>query len=375
MNRPPPRPSGYDKWTTAAQNRWCEEHGLTEEWTNGEAQNAAVKVAATAMAKGEEKTLPPSPVIGAGTFMKSYKPISYTLDGILPSGYLYGLTAKQGSGKTAFMIAAALAVAPGREDILGCALERGRVAYVTIENPVDFKMKLAVNCYVHNISYDEVESRIAIIDGRDTPEQIFDGLSLDAEANGGFQLVCFDTFQAGFAAANAGAFNDNEAVLKYVSRLRQLTLLPGSPSVLVAFHPTKNAGEGELIPYGGGATFNEIDGNLTLWKEGHVKLYHNRLRGPEFEPRFFRIEKLSCPDIADKQGRQILLPVMRPSTEADAAEREKNEGNLDLALLRAMAADPDGTQLEWALAIGVRSKGSISKKLQKLKTLRVGPES
>src|ERR1700730_1106681 len=306
--------------------------------------------------------------------MRSYVPISYTLGGILPSGYLYGLTAKQGSGKTALMIAAALAVAFGREDILGCAVERGRVAYVTIENPVDFKMKLAVNCFVHNISYDEIESRVAIIDGRDTPEQIFDGLRLDAEATGDFQLVCFDTFQAGFAAANAGAFNDNEAVLGYLIRLRPLTTLPGSPSGLVAFHPTKNAGETELIPYGGGSTYNEIDGNLTLWKEAQIKLYHNRLRGPEFEPKYFRIEMLSCPDIVDKQGRQILLPVMRPITDIDAAEREKNDGNLDLALLRAIAANPEGTQLEWALAVGIRSKSAVNAKLQKLKTIKLVEE-
>jgi AAA domain len=313
---------------------------------------------------------PPSRVTGAGTFMKSYVPISYTLGNILPSGYLYGLTAKQGSGKTALMIAAALAVAFGRDDILGCAVESGRVAYVTIENPVDFKMKLSVNCYVHNISYDEIEPRVAIIDGRDTPEQILEGLRLDAEANGNLQLVCFDTFQAGFAAAGAGAFNDNEAVLGYVIRLRPLTTLPGLPSVLVAFHPTKNAGEGELIPYGGGSTYNEIDGNLTLWKEGHIKLYHNRLRGPEFEPKYFRIEMLSCPDIVDKQRRQILLPVMRPITEIDAAEREKNDGNLDLALLRAMAANPDSTQLEWAFAIGIRSKSAVNTRLQKLKATK-----
>jgi hypothetical protein len=163
-------------------------------------------------------------------------------------------------------------------------------------------------------------------------------------------------------------------VLGYVIRLRPLTTLPGAPSVLVAFHPTKNAGEGELIPYGGGSTYNEIDCNLTLWKEAQIKLYHNRLRGPEFEPKYFRIEMLSCPDIVDKQGRQILLPVMRPITEMDAAEREKNEGNLDLAVLRAMAANPDGTQLEWALAIGIRSKGTINKKLQKLKTMKLVEE-
>jgi hypothetical protein len=258
---------------------------------------------------------PPSRVTGAGTFMRSYEAISYTIDGVLPSGCLYGLTAKPGTGKTAGMIAATLAVETRREDILGCAVERGRVAYVTIENPVDFKMKLTVNCYFHNISFDQIEPRVAIIDGRDTPEQIYEGLRLDAEAHGDFQLVNFDTFQAGFAVANAGAFNDNEAVLKYVQRLRPLTGLPGLPSVLVAFHPTKNALETELIPYGGGATYGEIDGNLTLWKEASIKFHWNRVRGPEFEPRFFRTEKLSCPDILDKQGRQILLPVMRPSTE------------------------------------------------------------
>jgi RecA-family ATPase len=210
-----------------------------------------------------------------------------TLGGVLPSGYLYGLTAKQGSGKTALKIGATIAVSMNRPDVIGCDVEPGRVAYVSIENPTDFKMKLAANCFAHNVSCDEIEPRVAIIDGRDTPEQIFAGLKLDAEENGPFQLVCFDTFQAGFAAAGAGAFNDNEAVLNYVIRLRPLTILPGQPSVLVAFHPTKNAGESELIPYGGGSTYNEIDGNLTLWKETQIKLYHNRLRGPEFEPMFF----------------------------------------------------------------------------------------
>ena len=308
---------------------------------------------------------PPSRVIGAGTFMRSYVPISYTVGGILPSGYLYGLTAKQGSGKTAFEIAAALAVAFGREDILECPVERGRVAYVTIENPVDFKMKLAVNCYVHNISYDEIEPRVAIIDGRDMPEQIFDGLRLDAEASGDFQLVCFDTFQAGFAAAGGVEFNDNAAVLKYVISLRPLTTLPGLPSVLVAFHPTKNAGETELIPYGGGSTYNEVDGNLTLWKEATIKLHHNRLRGPEFEPRFFRIEQLSCPAIVDKQGRQILLPVLRPTSEKDVEERARVSRNTKLELLRAMLAEPKGTQRDWAMKINL----SVSTVNQKLKIL------
>ena len=86
--------------------------------------------------------------------------------------YLYGLTAKPGTGKTAWKIAATLAVGMNRRDILGLDVESGRVAYVTIENPIDFKMKLAANCFANNITYDEIEPRVANIDGRDTPEQI-----------------------------------------------------------------------------------------------------------------------------------------------------------------------------------------------------------
>jgi hypothetical protein len=326
-------------------------------------------------AKGEAKALPPSRVLGAGTFMRTYTPISYTVDGLLPSGFMYALTARTGAGKTAYAQAVTFAVTMNKPHIVGADVEPGRVVYVTLENPIDFKMKLAVGCHVHGISWNEIEPGVAVIEGRDTPEQIFDGLKLDAEANGSFQHVNIDTLQAGFAAANAGKFNDNESILAYVMRLRPLTELQGQPSVLVLCHPTKNATEDDLLPCGGGATVNEIDGNLTLWKSAQIKLHHtDKLRGPTFEPKYFRIEKCSCPDIVDNKGRQILLPVMRPITETDAADREKNEGNLDLALLRAMAAKPDATQLEWAFAIGIRSKSAINVRIQKLKSKKLVEE-
>ena len=132
--------------------------------------------------------------------------------------------------------------------------------------------------------------------------------------------------------------------------------------------------EAELIPYGGGATYGEIDGNLTLWKDASIKFHWNRVRGPEFEPRFFRIEKLSCPDIVDKQGRQILLPVMRPCTEADAADREAQDGNSQLALLRAMVEDPAGSQRDWAIKIG-KGKSGVNFLLKKLAKAKFVTES
>ena len=70
----------------------------------------------------------------------------------------------------------------------------------------------------------------------------------------------------------------------------------------------------KLIPYGGGSTANEYDGNLTLWTDGGLIKFHwfDKLRGPDFKPRFYKIELICSPDILDKKGRQIELPVCVP---------------------------------------------------------------
>jgi len=165
----------------------------------------------------------PARVIDAGTFLRSYEPLSYTFDGVLPSGYLYGLTGVRGHGKTAMAITMTIAIAKGGEAILCCRVAQGRVAYITKENPTDFKMKLAVNCFVRGLSFDDVAPLIAIIPGDDSPEAIMEGLRLNAEKSGQFVLVIYDTFQAGF---DGDEFNNNAQVLKFIKRLRPLTTLP-----------------------------------------------------------------------------------------------------------------------------------------------------
>jgi hypothetical protein len=145
--------------------------------------------------------------------------------------------------------------------------------------------------------------------------------------------------------AGHAQFNDNNDALKHAQNLREFTTLPGKPSVLVACHPIKNATRDNLEPYGGGSTMNELDGNLTLWNEGGViELSHNKVRGPEFEPLPFRIEKIGSPEILDNKGRQPLLPVLRRVSEQAAEEREKASDNDDIALLKAMGADPSASK-------------------------------
>jgi len=48
-----------------------------------------------------------------GDFLRSYVPMSYAIEGLLPSGFLYGLTGRRGDGKTAWLIIATVAVIKG----------------------------------------------------------------------------------------------------------------------------------------------------------------------------------------------------------------------------------------------------------------------
>ena len=68
--------------------------------------------------QGERRGGPGVRLKSAIDFIAEYKPISYTIDGVLPSASIYGLTARRGAGKTAFMLMAALAIAAGRGQLM-----------------------------------------------------------------------------------------------------------------------------------------------------------------------------------------------------------------------------------------------------------------
>jgi hypothetical protein len=121
-----------------------------------------------------------------------------------------------------------------------------------------------------------------------------------------------------------------------------------------------------LIPYGGGSGINEADGNLTLWAEdGSIKLHFNRVRGPEFEPLHFRIEKLSSPDICDDEGRQILLPVLRPISEQVAEQRQAAKGTVELEVLKSLAEEPGLSGRERSAKLGM-SETTLRRRLEAL---------
>jgi hypothetical protein len=280
------------------------------------------------------------------SFCREYVPLAYAIEPILRASSLYTLTARTGHGKTAFLVVAALAIATGRKDIIGLEASRGRVAFLTFENPDDARMRFIIAAYALNVTPDEIGSSIMVLDARAKPEEVLKELIALAEAEP-FSLIIVDTFAAFFDGDDT---NDAKQGGEFMRRLRPLTKLKGKPAVLVAAHPIKNAPEDNLLPYGSGAVLNEVDGNLTLWKNsgtGIVSLHwQGKLRGLDFEPLNFRLDSISSPDLLDAKGRQFLLPVLRPCDAASAQQREAAETNLNIELLRTMTTEPDGASTQ-----------------------------
>jgi hypothetical protein len=102
-------------------------------------------------------------------------------------------------------------------------------------------------------------------------------------------------------------------MLAHAKMMRRLIGLPGKPTVIAAMHPTKNATKDNLVPRGGGAFLNELDGNLTAWREETlVTLHHGKLRGAPFEPMPFEWESVTASKLIDSKGRLMPTVLVRP---------------------------------------------------------------
>ena len=266
-------------------------------------------------------------------FCDAYKPAHYTVGNYIESGYAYFLTAPAFAGKTQFATTLAQAIVANRSDLLGLEVREGRVAYLALENPDDTRKRIMAQRYEYGLDHTALASKFTIIDeftrrdskGQSVSPLISAGAELrqDANENGPFSVVIIDSWQA----AMRGGFNDNNDMLEAAQLCRAFTKLPGNPAVIVLAHPVKNAAEDNLVPYGGGAAANEFDGNFTLWpnKQTGIIKFHwfFKLRASPFEPMFFKIKTIQCPDVLDDEGRQCELPIMMPIEEDEEENRKE----------------------------------------------------
>ncbi|TFW53644.1 hypothetical protein CT676_40610 [Bradyrhizobium sp. MOS001] len=298
----------------------------------------------------DPKTGDPLPLLqSAEQFVAGFSPPAYLIDGVLQRGYLYSLTARTGHGKTAVGMYIAQSIARG---VLmhGKEVKAGTVLLLAGENPDDIRARFLVLAEAFGFKAEDLKMRFVagVIDIAAKMSEI----RAEAEKISDLVLVIVDTAAAYFPGDET---NNNSQQGAYARLLRQLTFLPGKPAVLVNCHPVKNASRDNLLPMGGSAFLNEVDGNLTLWAtaERQTTLHWlGKFRGPEFEPLAFELEVAESVRVIDAEGRLMPSVVAKPVSEFKLQMDEGKQESEENVLMHAIAADRNGSIANLAIKCG-----------------------
>ena len=306
-------------------------------------------------------------------FVANFVPPDYVLDGVLQRRFLYSFTGRTGSGKTAVVLLIAASVALGRK-IGDLEVALGRVFYFCGENPDDVRMRWIALAQQMDFEVDAID--VHFFPGRFKISEMYQRILAEAQAIGGVVLVVVDTSAAYFETDDA---NSNTQQGEHGRRLRTLTQLPGGPCVLVNCHPVKNAAPDNLVPYGGGAFLNEVDGNLTC-SNGNTAIdvgWQGKFRGPDFEPLAFKVRSVTHERLKDSKGRLVPTVIAEHLSEIGQQEIAKIARSHEDQLLAELERDGRGSWSDlarrcgWNLKTGKPHKTMVRRALDTLKTQKL----
>lgn len=311
--------------------------------------------------------IPHPGILTAAEFMAGFVPPDYIIDGIVQRGRLYSLTSPTGHGKTAVALYAGCMVASGRS-IGGVEVIQGHVIFLAGENPDDLRCRLYAACQVYQLDPAKLAMHVLPATFPLTAERAVVLRQQINALNCSPALIVVDTAAAFFPGDDD---NQNVQMGEYARNLRTLTTCDGLPAVLTPAHPVKNPDKDNLLPRGGGAFLNEVDGNLTLWAlvMGEITTLHwqGKIRGPDFSPINFALQEVKVASLADSRGRPItsILATLQTTEQADRASRQsQSDENVVLEWLRRL---PDITQENIAINAGwVTLKGPNQPKVHRI---------
>jgi hypothetical protein len=179
--------------------------------------------------------LPIKLALSSAEFVAGFVPPDYLVVGWLQRRFVYSLTAATGDGKTAIALLVALLVSQGFK--LGkLEVTRGRVLYFAGENPDDVRMRWMATTQQFALMPEDIDN-VHFVPGVFKFTEIGERIRQEMAANE-LALVVVDTSAAYFETDDE---NNNMQALAHAKRLRELSRLPGEPTVLICCHPTKNA--------------------------------------------------------------------------------------------------------------------------------------
>ena len=267
----------------------------------------------------------PRPMLLA-TFLETAQPPEFLVEPVLQRGYLYTLTAPTFHGKTTVLLLLAICVALQRL-FAGLHTQQGRVVLFAGENTNDTAEKLRALCDFLGVDPEHVP--LTIIPGAFDMANSIQPALLAAAADGPVALVLIDTSAAYRFDENE---DDNQRSKQWGQTLREFTQIAGRPAVIVAAHPIKHAKErGDLLPRGGGAFLNEVDGNLSLWADLEARTtemhWTGKHRGPGFAPLGFELRECPHPTWRYQDGTPVPMTVAVPSQQVvERSAEQRRDG-------------------------------------------------
>ena len=346
------------------------------QWDAKVAQAALVprplELAAVEAVEAEQRAAGPNGnlLLTAAEFVAGFTPPAYLIDGIVQRGYLYSLTARTGHGKTAVDLYLCQCIARGIA-AHGRKVTPGAVLFCAGENADDIRARWIV--LADRIGFDIAATPVFFIDGIINIKASTARIVEEANRIAGLGLVVVDTAAAYFTGDDP---NNNAQQVAFARDLRALTVLIASkPALIVNCHPVKNASRENLIPMGGSALLNEVDGNLTLWADGDGATslhWQGKFRGPEFEPLTFKIETAFSDRVVDADGRKMPSVVAGPMSDMEVeitqATNESDE-NVLLAIVghnKGVSVSTMAKKANWKTQAGVPHKSKVARLLVRL---------
>lgn len=291
-------------------------------------------------------------ILTGADFMARHVPPVWLIDGIVQRGRLYSCTSLTGHGKTAVWLHNACMIQSGRP-IGNRDTFRGNVLYLAGENPADLEARMIGTARTHNLAAGQLP--YVLPGGFPLTDVEIDALKREIAAlRVPLAMIVGDTASSFFPGDDE---NSNVQSGQYARTLRGLADCEGNPAVMMLTHPIKNASRSNLLPRGGGAFLNEVDGNLTTWSEvtGELTELHwqGKIRGPDFSPFGYRLRSVPT-GLNDEKGRPEITIVAEPMSEEAVADHTKQVLANEDVVLRAVRDHP-----EWSWAQTAREAGWV----------------
>jgi hypothetical protein len=289
-------------------------------------------------------------ILTSAQFVAGFVPPDYLVDGLLQRRFFYSLTGKTGAGKTSIMLLLAAHCGLNRP-LLDHEVDGGKVLYLAGENADDVRMRWIAMSQQLDFNIDIID--VCFIPGTFKISEMFERVRAEIVLAGDVAAIFIDTSAAFFEGLDE---NDNKQAGDHARLLRRFCEMPGRPCVIAACHPAKHASDDNLVPRGGGAFLNEVDGNLAAKvSEGSVEISAlGKFRGPDFLPIMFQLRSVTHERLHDTKGRLIPTVVAFPLSEIGREEIAKVQRHREDELLVALG-DPvnkSASQADLARTLG-----------------------